>query len=220
MIQASPFAPDGSVLTLPTYGPSDFPAHSAILCRNTAPLVSFAFQLIRRNVGCRVLGREIGQGLVTLVNKLKAKDLDELGVKLGMYRQRETAKFLAKGDEQSADAVNDRVTCIELFLTVSDSLDDLSSRITKLFDDSTSSLLTLSTVHKAKGLEWPLVFILDKPKLMPSPWARQPWQREQEVNLIYVAITRAQLDLRYIESNQWKNETKEVKQLNYESDPD
>jgi ATP-dependent exoDNAse (exonuclease V) beta subunit len=26
---------------------------------------------------------------------------------------------------------------------------------------------------------------------MPSPWAKQEWEKDQEKNLIYVAITRA-----------------------------
>jgi ATP-dependent exoDNAse (exonuclease V) beta subunit len=30
---------------------------------------------------------------------------------------------------------------------------------------------------------------------MPSKFARQDWQREQELHLIYVAVTRAKVDL-------------------------
>jgi len=67
MITAHPDAPEGSVLSLKDYEPSDFAPSSAILCRNTAPLISFAFSLLRRDVGCRVLGREIGQGLIALI---------------------------------------------------------------------------------------------------------------------------------------------------------
>lgn len=204
MIQPSPEAPEGSVKSLPSYTPSTFQPTSAILCRNTAPLVSFAFSLIHRQVGCKVLGREIGQGLVTLIRKLNPASLDQLRLKLEMYETRETAKFFRKGDLASADAIHDKVQCLEIFLAVADSLDDLARRITNLFDDSSSGLLTLATIHKAKGLEWPTVFILDFHKLQPSPFAKLPWQKVQENNLIYVAITRAQLDLRFIESGKWE----------------
>jgi superfamily I DNA/RNA helicase len=57
---------------------------------------------------------------------------------------------------------------------------------------STSHLVILSSIHKAKGLEWPRVYILGRKQLMPSPYARQAWAQEQEKNLAYVAITRAQ----------------------------
>jgi DNA helicase-2/ATP-dependent DNA helicase PcrA len=66
------------------------------------------------------------------------------------------------------------------------------------------SRVTLSTVHKAKGLEFPTVFILDFDKYMPSKYAKRPWQIVQETNLIYVAITRAMERLVYINSDSWK----------------
>jgi ATP-dependent exoDNAse (exonuclease V) beta subunit len=34
--------------------------------------------------------------------------------------------------------------------------------------------------------------ILGREQFMPSQWARQEWQQDQETNLIYVAVTRAQ----------------------------
>lgn len=204
VIRPSPTAPEGSIERLAAYDPSVFLPTSAILCRNTAPLVSFAFSLIQRRIGCRVLGREIGQGLNLLIDKLNAKDLEQLSTKLDMYEMRETSKFTRKGDEQAADAVRDRVACISLFLSQAESISNLKQAISALFDDGAKGLLTLSTVHKAKGLEWPTVFILDFDKYMPSPYAKQPWQRKQEENLIYVAITRAKLDLKYIESGKWR----------------
>jgi DNA helicase-2/ATP-dependent DNA helicase PcrA len=45
----------------------------AILCRKTAPLLELAFSLIRRGVGCRVEGRDIGTQLVNLIRKYKVK---------------------------------------------------------------------------------------------------------------------------------------------------
>ena len=48
----------------------------------------------------------------------------------------------------------------------------------------------LSTIHKAKGLENERVFFL-LPDIIPSKYATQPWQIEQEMNLKYVATTRA-----------------------------
>jgi ATP-dependent exoDNAse (exonuclease V) beta subunit len=38
---------------------------------------------------------------------------------------------------------------------------------------------------------------------MPSPYATKPWQALQEKNLEYVAITRAKVNLVYINSDDW-----------------
>jgi superfamily I DNA/RNA helicase len=67
--------------------------------------------------------------------------------------------------------------------------------INSLFGDTEPGqrprVLTLSTIHKAKGREWSSVFILGANKYMPSKWARKEWQMEQETNLEYVADTRS-----------------------------
>jgi DNA helicase II / ATP-dependent DNA helicase PcrA len=214
MIQPSPTAPEGSVTTLPNYSISDFPPTSAILCRNAAPLVSFAFSLLRRDVPCRVLGREIGAGLIKLIDSQKASDLDELELKLAASCKRELLAADKHRNQSAIANIKDKYACVAVFVEeekLKDSADWLASlkrRISSLFDDTRRTILTLSTIHKAKGLEWDTVFILDR-SLMPSPYATQPWQLVQERNLHYVAATRAKLDLKYITSHCWKasNET-------------
>lgn len=53
--------------------------------------------------------------------------------------------------------------------------------------------LTLSTVHSAKGLEWPVVFIIwvTEGRFPPSRAYKNPLLLEEERRLIYVAATRA-----------------------------
>ncbi|MEO7994879.1 MAG: ATP-dependent helicase [bacterium] len=56
--------------------------------------------------------------------------------------------------------------------------------------------LTLSTIHQAKGLEWPIVFIPGAVEgLLPHWLAIKEGNREEERRLLYVAITRAQEEL-------------------------
>lgn len=179
-----------------------FEAGDAIICRNTAPLISKAYELIGRGIGCKVLGREIGQGLIKLIEKMKAKDIDALRDKLDAWAARETARFMAKGQEQKAEAVNDKVSAIAAvisFLPEDDfTVAALVRRINDMFSDNADvRLITLCTAHKSKGLEWERVYILE-PGLMPSKWARQAWQMEQEENIMYVAWTRAKLELVFL----------------------
>jgi len=204
-IQFHESAPEGSVTHVVDHWPiQSFLPTDAILCRNSKPLISIAFLLIRNKVSCRVLGREIGQGLVSLVRKMKATTIEGLEAKLEAYRVRETVR--AKGDEAKLAILDDKLTTLQVFIdevALDGSIDGLIRAIESLFSDDGSSraMLTLSTCHKSKGLEWPRVFILDAGKYMPSKWAKQPWQIVQEFNLCYVACTRAQRDLYYLSSD-------------------
>jgi DNA helicase-2/ATP-dependent DNA helicase PcrA len=56
----------------------------------------------------------------------------------------------------------------------------------------TTERVTLMTVHAAKGLEFPLVFIVGmEENLFPSQFCTSPHEIEEERRLLYVAITRA-----------------------------
>ena len=56
----------------------------------------------------------------------------------------------------------------------------------------TTERVTLMTVHAAKGLEFPVVFIVGmEENLFPSQFCTAPHEIEEERRLLYVAITRA-----------------------------
>ena len=213
-IEAHDAAPEGEVVSLPDYTPETFSLDSAILCRNTAPLVAFAYSLISRGKGCRVLGKEIGEGLTAMIKKLKPKGIEGLIVKLEEYERREVAKFTSQGKDAQAAAVEDKCACILIFIgqltETNRTVPALCEKIESLFSDdrNASGITTLSTCHKAKGMEWREVFILDKGKYMPSKYAKQEWQQTQETNLIYVAFTRAKSRLCFIQSDTWKGGAK------------
>ena len=58
--------------------------------------------------------------------------------------------------------------------------------------EDTKERVTLMTVHAAKGLEFPVVFIVGlEENLFPSQFAIKPFEVEEERRLLYVAITRA-----------------------------
>lgn len=58
-------------------------------------------------------------------------------------------------------------------------------------------VVDLLTFHKAKGLEWPTVFITGLERgLVPIAYAETPAALAEERRLLYVALTRAERDLR------------------------
>ena len=172
----------------------------AILCRNNAPLLSMAFKLIASGIGCHMLGRDIGKGLERLVKKLSKDDTSMPIVKfmgiLHEWLDREIAISTANDKPERADKIQDQADCIQATIDGSNpsNVGDLLSTIDRMFSRD-RGLVTLSTIHRAKGLEWPLVVHLD-PWRIPSKQALMAYERGdpshliQENNLRYVAETR------------------------------
>jgi superfamily I DNA/RNA helicase len=204
-IQAADSAPEGSVteveLAALVAKPEFHATNDAILCRKTAPLVDLAYTLIRKGVACHVEGRDIGLGLLKLVNRFDVVTTDGLADALETYAATEVAKLIAKGKETAAEALQDRVDTILVVMDGCPDVDCVRRKIATMFLDAKDErrpTLTLSTVHRAKGREWQRVFILGRNLYMPSKWARQAWQQLQEANIEYVAITRAMHELVFV----------------------
>ena len=77
----------------------------------------------------------------------------------------------------------------------------------KTIDDSEA--ITLCTIHKSKGLEANVVYILNE-FLIPSKFAKSSVQLEQEQNLKYVARTRAKEEMYYLNIKNDKDESEEI----------
>jgi DNA helicase-2/ATP-dependent DNA helicase PcrA len=172
-------------------------ASSAILCRNTKPIVALAFQIIRSRVPCRVEGRDLGVGLKKLATRWKRpKTLQALDSQLADYLDKEIEKLLAKKREDKVQAITDKVETLRVMIDQclqegKTQLEDLYAVIDSLFGDNVTGMLTLSTIHKSKGREWNTVYWLDRAGTCPSKWAKKPWEQKQEIHLMYVAGTRA-----------------------------
>jgi DNA helicase-2/ATP-dependent DNA helicase PcrA len=215
-IEAAPGALDGQVVNMRNhklgqlvkdtvagkpwgFGPTDL-----MVCRTTKPLVEFAYRCLRVKMPVKILGREIGQGLKALIAKMNARTVDDLEEKILQWAMREIDKAIAKSLEAKAESVQDKADCI-LCLIQGLPEDDIAAEgdepsavrtinalldvIEQLFNPNVSAL-TLATIHKSKGMEADRVWWLNSSR-QPSPWAKRQWQKEQELNLCYVAATRA-----------------------------
>lgn len=206
---------EGKFVTLPAYSGldpvlawnwQDVEAHAsasdqiAVLCRNNAPLLSLAFKLLRRRIPVAMLGRDIGQGLVRLAKSISSNaslPIEEFGALLGAWKIKETSLLQANGKEHKIDGVLDRVECLEAVMSYPEvhTVGDLCREVKQLFERD-KGRITLSSIHKAKGLEWDVVMLLD-PWRIPSKQAKQEASRGnegplvQEWNLKYVAETRS-----------------------------
>jgi superfamily I DNA/RNA helicase len=168
-------------------------------------LVQAAYGLIRRGIAARVEGRDIGIGLSRLARRWKVTLIEDLLPRLENYRVTEMQNAAAKGHEQKAEQIADKVdTLLEICTAVQargeHTVEDVIAFIADLFGDDVNpkAYVTLATYHRAKGREWGDVFLIEHHKRCPSKAARQPWQQRQEANLAYVGFTRAMRSLTFL----------------------
>ena len=105
------------------------------------------------------------------------------------------------------EVLQQKIEVIECLCEEVESVPELKKLINNIFSDDIKGIM-LSTIHKAKGLENDRIFFLC-PELIPSKYATQPWQYEQEANLKYVAITRAKKELIYVWGNTFNQDIKD-----------
>lgn len=166
-----------------------------ILCRVNAPLVSQCFRFLKKGIKATIRGRDVAAGLISTIEKLHAQSVTDLVGKVTDWLHREVEKEQARRIPSDSKVImlTDRADCICAFTEGAEVVQDVIDKINSVFsDDRNGSGIMLSSVHKAKGLEADRVFILmPRGGEMPHPMARSEWQVEQEMNLKYVAITRA-----------------------------
>tara|TARA_R100000808_G_scaffold21211_1_gene45856 strand:+ start:5433 stop:6941 length:1509 start_codon:yes stop_codon:yes gene_type:complete len=167
-----------------------------VVCRMNAPLMRTALRFLQKEIPVKIQGRDFQRSLVNMIKKIAGKKttVDELQLKVDKYLDRETSRLLTKKrpTETQLELLHDQVSCIKYLCLGQRTVQDVLDRIDSLFVDAedVGDVVLLSSVHRAKGLEAGTVFILE-PKLMPHPMAKMDWEKQQEMNIKYVALTRS-----------------------------
>lgn len=173
----------------------------AFLCRNNAPIIAAALRIIRGGLGCTVLGSEIGKSLITLSKRILPEDgtaTEQCRELIMAWKNKETSLARANEKEERIAIITDRAECLLAVLNSQSLLTSGDIRgILKTMFSKESLNITLSTGHKAKGMEFPVVVHLD-PFRIPSKYAKKAANEgnmvpmEQDLNLRYVIETRTQ----------------------------
>ena len=198
-ILPSDTAPDGAVEFRDKMKFTDFLPNDMVVCRFKAPVVKLAYRLLAARVQCKIIGRDIGAGLVSLIRGLKASSLPDLARGVKDWHKQQCDKKLAKDPEADLTDLNEKEEMLSTIIEMSTatSVEGLIGEIEQLFTEDARGVVRLSTIHKAKGLEADRVFWLNSNYTLKK--AKQEWQQEQENNLRYVAVTRAKNYLGFIE---------------------
>lgn len=170
-----------------------------VLCRTTAPLVSECLRAIRGGKKATVRGREIGESLAAFVDAVGYAGVDSKGFMeaLAVYVNEKAEGLQRAGREDALILLMDQHETIKVFAEDAPTIAGIKARIKSIFDDNPGSGIQFMTIHKSKGLESKRVWIL-RPDQLPHKLAKTDEQIKAEDNLWFVAVTRCQLDLRWV----------------------
>lgn len=199
-IESAPGCLQGSVLYPSTLSLAEVP--KTVLCRNNAPLMRLALRLLVSGRTVEIAGRDIGQNLIKLTERITKKNLsrEDFLDRLEKWKEKEIAKY-----PRRKFSINEKALVLKTLANAHKDLASIQAHLGKLYPDPKSKAyrpadVHLSTIHKAKGLEWPNVLFLDSHLI--GKHASSEWEQQQESNLAYVGITRAQRELTFITSAQ------------------
>jgi superfamily I DNA/RNA helicase len=163
----------------------------SILSRLNAPLMPLALSLLRKNIPARIEGRDIGKQLIGMIRNLKAKSIPDLIKRLEAWEKKQVDRIKdTKNAEKRIEQIHDIAQTLSAISEGAASIADAETRLANLFQDSDENskpAVVLSSVHKAKGLEWKRVFLLSE--------TFRASKGGEEANIYYVAITRAMREL-------------------------
>ena len=171
-----------------------------VLCRMNAPLISSALRFIANGKKASVKGIDIGSRIIANLRSTKEINLKK-AINILKYKyemaKREYEESTERKSKVKLITMEDMIIATEILSIGCHSIEDVKKKITNLFSDTETQGVIFSSAHKAKGLEAKNVHII-KPEFMPLKSVFLDWEKEQEENVHYVAITRAKENLNYI----------------------
>lgn len=177
---------DGGKVEKPvSFSVDDFIDDSTVLCRNNAPLLACAFRLLGAGRSISVAGSDIGPRLIAVMKKLGDGSMGRTSMLIAI------AEWEADKLAKESKSASDMAACMRIFAEHGTTLDQALAYADHLFKQQ--GRIYLSTIHKAKGLEWERVYFLD-------PWLVRKNATDQDKNLDYVASTRSRHTLIEIDS--------------------
>ncbi len=187
----------------------NLPAHARpgdfVISRSNAPLIAGCIAALASGVRATVVGRDVGEDLLKLAKKFKAKTMEEFYARLDAWKLQQIEKVSRRVPvrESAIESIEDRAACLEALASDCSRVESLYSLCETLFTDASSEpRIEFTSTHKAKGRERNRVFLLRgtfckaRKNRKTGEWMEPS---EEEFNLLYVAITRAKTELIYVD---------------------
>ncbi len=178
----------------------------------------FSYELTPQNLSNIRLNKKSIENVSEFVEYFKNLSSKSIPIEIFNQTMKFIKDYLVKNYNNSEKRLKDINTLKEIyeeFSTIKELLDDLNLRTNEIKNISTNKdaelndHVVLSTIHRAKGLEWKFVFIISlSENLFPSVGnITDQYKLEEERRIFYVALTRAKDELFLItpeESNTYK----------------
>lgn len=163
--------------------PGDF-----VVSRLNGPLVLTVLALWKRGKRARMAGRDLEQGIRSLVEKLvrRAHDMPSFMRELEKWEQRGVQRSIEHGNHEHVHQVRDKAAVVRYLAEACGSIGEIDRKIGHLFaeDLPVGQVVLCSSIHKIKGQEADTVFVLS------DTLYRRGVTREED-NCAFVAYTRA-----------------------------
>ena len=188
----APWALPGSVKSLPEWSLDDIDPDSAVLCRNNAPLFALGFAFLASGRPVNFHGKDLGWAIEKEITSIAGKGTN-------IFKTELVAGIEAKIARLPEDLRERLLDILEVIQAIpGEDTDSVRENLSALLS-APSGDVTLASIHGAKGLEWDKVYFLDRWRI-PSKYAKTDEARQQEFNLAYVGVTRAKVDLVYLDT--------------------
>lgn len=154
----------------------------AVIARSNAALTKACMQILRRGVRAKVAGRDFGEALGGIVDRADTPSVVKFLDWLTPWVTEESERLVAAGKDDKAEELADSAEALRILSEGMRSTSDLRNKLDELFvEQPGADSVRLSTVHRAKGLQWGRVWMLESSFRLNS---------EEGENLYYVAVTR------------------------------
>jgi len=168
------------------------PRSVLILSRTNATIVNTALYLYKKEVPVKIIDKDLGNEILNFFKTFKTKDIKTLHRRVNAYE----GCHERSRNPLWVQTVKDKAGVCRSLLNEVSTFKELEELIGRTFQTEKEGF-PLTTVHKAKGLEAPNVFILNPPIELPIAM-EHPIGREQEINLHFVAVTRSSQNLYWV----------------------
>jgi superfamily I DNA/RNA helicase len=175
-----------------------------VLCRNNSPLFEAYLQFLYEGKKAYIVGKDIAERFHNLIKPYKNSHItsliDGLNEQLNSISDALSHRGVRNPEQHPKyQSFLDIARSLSVIAEGCQSIKMLERRIDEVFHPKKDAIV-LSSIHKAKGLEYDRVFLL-RPDLLPSKFAKTEEEIQQENNLMFVAITRAKKQFFYVHKN-------------------
>lgn len=183
-----------------------------VMARSNSALVKFAFALIKQGISAKIIGEDVlREMLEEKLAQYAGKTNQELLDALPAEEQQHTGRLFSTGNNREAPFATEMFSFIRSLVTAKPkgSVNELLKDIKAIFDrdalhaDWEDGAVLCSTVHRAKGLTKRDAWILADSwtEHLKKSSVKYPVHRQEEMNMLYIAVTRSTHALRLVGSS-------------------